>query len=96
MAHRAKLLLSCGMLLCLLGCQWCSRMSGPNWCSPGPAYLQREQAKRFDPYPDRDLGPDVRDIRPPDFQRQMAEPTRSRWTLGGATAPAAPAFVPQP
>jgi hypothetical protein len=54
---------------------------------PGRADYQRAQAKRFDPYPEPDIGSGANDfesqVRPPDFQRPMPEPTRSRWTIGG-------------
>jgi hypothetical protein len=54
---------------------------------PGRADYQRAQAKRFDPYPEPDIGAGANDfesqVRPPDFQRPMPEPTRARWTIGG-------------
>ena len=61
------------------GCQGLSR---PNWFHPGRIEQQRNQAKRFDPYPESDIGPSMDDARPPDFQQGMPVPTRSRWTLG--------------
>ncbi len=54
---------------------------------PGRADYQRAQARRFDPYPEPEIGSGANDyesqVRPPDFQRPMPEPTRSRWTIGG-------------
>jgi hypothetical protein len=60
----------------------CHGLSHPNLFHPGPAAYQRNQAKRYDPYPESDLGPSMEDARPPDFQQGMPVPTRSRWTLG--------------
>jgi hypothetical protein len=60
----------------------CHGLSHPNLFHPGPAALQRDQARRFDPYPESDIGPSMDEARPPDFQQGMPVPTRSRWTLG--------------
>jgi hypothetical protein len=53
---------------------------GPN-ASPG-VLLQKErnQAVRFDPYIDNDIGPKVDGGRPRDFGQQLPETVRSRWT----------------
>jgi hypothetical protein len=44
---------------------------------------QRNLAHRFDPFPDPDAGPSVREVRPRDFAVPPPEPSRSRWTLQG-------------
>lgn len=69
----------CAMTASLSGCHGLAR---PNLFHPGPAGYQRNQAKRFDPYPESDIGPSMDEARPPDFQQGMPAPTRSRWTLG--------------
>lgn len=66
-------------VIVLVGCHGLSR---PNLFHPGPAALQRSQARRFDPYPESDVGPSMDEARPPDYQQGMPVPTRSRWTLG--------------
>ena len=52
----------------------------------GPSELQRERATQFDPYPDQDMGPEVVGGRPLDYNRQIPEVERSRFT-GGAAQP---------
>jgi hypothetical protein len=63
----------------LCGCQG---IAYPDLLHPGRAEVQRNRAKRFDPYPESDVGPSMEEVRPPDFQRAMPEATRARWTLG--------------
>jgi hypothetical protein len=60
----------------------CRGLTHPNLFHPGAADYQRNQAKRFDPYPESDIGPSMEEARPPDFQQGMPVTTRSRWTLG--------------
>jgi hypothetical protein len=52
---------------------------GPN--SSPATLLQRErnQAVRFDPYLDNDIGPEVDGGRPRDYGQQLPETVRSRW-----------------
>ena len=52
----------------------------------GPSEIQRERATQFDPYPDQDMGPEVVGGRPLDYNRQIPEVERSRFT-GGAAQP---------
>ncbi len=66
----------------LVGCQGMRR---PQWFNPGPIDYQRQQAQRFDPYPDQDVGPRMEGTRPPGYQQQGAEPTRARWNEWGRT-----------
>jgi hypothetical protein len=60
----------------------CHGLAAPRWFHPGPANYQRAEARRFDPYPENDVGPSMKEVRPPDFQEGMPEATRSRWTIG--------------
>jgi len=55
-------------------------MSGPKWLHPGPAPYQQDKAVRFDPYPDNDIGPAMVGVRPRDYDKPLAEPSRARWT----------------
>jgi hypothetical protein len=80
MNRRLLLAVGCSALVPLAGCRG---MAMPNIFHPGPAGHQRNEAKRYDPYPESDIGPSVDEARPPDFQQGMPPPTRSRWTLGG-------------
>ena len=52
----------------------------------GDSREQRERATQFDPYPDQDMGPEVVGGRPLDYNRQIPEVERSRFT-GGAAQP---------
>ena len=60
--------------LALTGCS----LGRPNWGHPGPTAYQQHRATLFDPYADNDAGPEVVGARPPDFQKPLAEPVRSR------------------
>jgi hypothetical protein len=70
-------------LLLVLTVAGCAGTEPPRLFSPGPASYQRQQAQRFDPYPDNDMGPAMADVRPPDFQEPPPEPTRARWLKWG-------------
>ena len=52
----------------------------PRFSAWRPLWAQRQQIQRFDPYPDNDIGPPMEGVRPPDFQEQVTEPRRSRWS----------------
>lgn len=73
-------------------------------CYPGqthifngrPLDLQRRQLQRFDPYPDNDIGPPVVGARPPGFQEQITEPSRSRWLGPASTGGGLPPLDPLP
>ena len=71
-----------GASLAIAGLAGCRGLTHPNIFHPGSADYQRNQAKRFDPYPENDIGPSMDETRPPDFQQAMPVTTRSRWTLG--------------
>jgi hypothetical protein len=76
------LLLSLGLCLAI-ALSGCAGMVGPNWLHPGSASDQLRQAKRYDPYPETDMGPSTTNIRPRGFENPIAEPSRARWQLNG-------------
>ena len=49
------------------------------WWHPGPTMEQRVRASVHDPYPDRDLGPEVVGGRPREFNTQYPEAVRNRF-----------------
>lgn len=79
---RHHLMCCLAALLAIVVLTGCRGLTHPNLFHPGPAEYQRNQAKRFDPYPESDIGPSMEETRPPDFQQGMPVTTRSRWTLG--------------
>ncbi|MEX2142039.1 MAG: hypothetical protein WD894_22420 [Pirellulales bacterium] len=79
---RRNLVLWLGTAMSVAAFTGCRGLTPPNIFHPGPADYQRNQAKRFDPYPESDIGPSMDEARPPDFQQAMPVTTRSRWTLG--------------
>lgn len=64
------------LLLVAVGC---STSGQSNLFSPGPAAYQQRRAERFDPYAERETGPEIAGARPRDYDRPVAEPARSRW-----------------
>ncbi len=60
----------------------CRGTSMPNFWHPGPAGYQRQQATRFDPYPQPNIAPTIEEGRPPGYQTPIPETNRARWTLG--------------
>ncbi len=67
------------LLLALFGCQ---STAGPDWTHPGSAPKQQTRALRYDPFPENEPGPPMTGVRPREYQRPPAEPSRARWTLG--------------
>ena len=58
----------------------CSTSSGrTNLFCPGPAAYQQRRAERFDPYAERETGPEIVGARPREYDRPVAEPARARW-----------------
>ena len=47
---------------------------------PGTADRQQQRAQHWDPYPEPDIGPDVSEVRPRDFQHPVPEAERARRT----------------
>jgi hypothetical protein len=88
MISRSALLIAVSLLGTATGCAGVhGYFPNERLLHPGRADYQRAQAKRFDPYPEPDIGSGAADfesqVRPPDFQHPMPEPTRARWTIGG-------------
>ena len=74
MPKRYVTLLAMGALL-LGGCLGRTRL----W-DPGTAEKQQQRAQHWDPYPEPDIGPDVSEVRPRDFQLPVPEAERVRRT----------------
>jgi hypothetical protein len=81
----------------------------PQLANNEPAWYQLNQAKRFDPYPDPNMGPPVVGGRPPGFVQPRPEPDatkNSEFYMNNPSGyppsapavytPAAPAFAPAP
>ncbi len=62
------------LLLVNAGCG----LSRPRWFFPGSVGRQQSRAVAHDPYPDNEAGPDVQDVRPRDYARQLPEAVRSQ------------------
>ena len=54
--------------------------SGPNSSPAALLQKERNQAVRYDPYPDNDIGPEIDGGRPRDYSQQLPETVRGRWT----------------
>ena len=65
--------------LALAGCQ---STAAPSLAHPGPAKAKQNQAVRFDPYPENEMGPPMVGVRPPDYENPIPEPARARWQIG--------------
>lgn len=73
-----------GLVLASGAVAGCRGTGGPRWFHPGPAPYQREQATRFDPYPQTDnFGGDMSGARPIDYDRPIPETSRARWNQWG-------------
>ena len=75
--HKWLSLLS--LVALLLAAAGCSTSGGTNLLCPGPAAYQQRRAERFDPYSEREIGPEIAGARPREFDRPVAEPARVRW-----------------
>ncbi len=69
-----------------LGCETLGR---PNWCNPGSASQQLNQAKQFDPFPDPNIGPPILGGRPEGFMepRPEPDPVKHQFVPGAAGMP---------
>jgi hypothetical protein len=77
-----KRIFSLVFTLCLvLGAFGCCNLAGPEWLHPGSASDQLRRAKRYDPYPETDMGPSTTNTRPRGFENPIAEPSQARWEL---------------
>jgi len=72
-----RCLLCCTLAACPCGC---AGIRYPTWEPQGNLQQQRNQAVRYDPYIDNDIGPKVDGGRPRDYGQQLPEPVRARWT----------------
>jgi hypothetical protein len=79
---RRTILLALGFCL-LSGILGCRGIAGPNWLHPGTADDQLRQAKRYNPYPETDMGASTTNVVPRGFEHPVAEPSRARWQLNG-------------
>jgi hypothetical protein len=68
----------------MAGCY--NRIRMPNFAHPGTAQQQRDDAERFDPYPDPQAGPEVVGGRPPGYTRPLSE---TEWGRRYAAPPGA-------
>jgi hypothetical protein len=66
------------VLLLPLAAGGCAAGRGFNIFQPGTIQQQRLRATVHDPYPDRDLGPEVVGGRPREYQQPLPEPVRNR------------------
>jgi len=71
-----SLLLVAVFLMAMAGC---SSNGRTNWACPGPAAYQQQRAQRFDPYAEKEVGPEIVGARPREFDKPVAEPARARW-----------------
>jgi hypothetical protein len=71
-----------GLAICFLGfLSGCRTMSCPNWLHPGSEDAQLRTAKRYDPFPETNMGPGTTNLRPRGFENPIAEPSQARWEL---------------
>ncbi len=87
-----------GAMLCLLTCSFFGCNTGTRYPRFDPAAnvglppnasrddvleRERQQAVRFDPYPDNDIGPKIDGGRPIGYGQQLPEAVRGRWVRQG-------------
>ncbi|MDX1962332.1 MAG: membrane or secreted protein [Pirellulales bacterium] len=68
-----------GGVILMAGCQ--SHNGRSIFDPPGTITEQRNEAVRFDPFTDNDIGPEVDGGRPRDYNRPIPEVQRARWQL---------------
>jgi hypothetical protein len=74
---------SFGLLaLIIIGLAGCQSTSPPSLTHPGSAKAQQNQAVRFDPYPENEMGPAMVGVRPRAYENPIPEPARARWQIG--------------
>lgn len=76
--------LAAALMLLVFASEGCARWTFPRLAA-GPARDQRARAQKFDPFPERESGPELVGARPPGFDRPLAEPIRAqfeRWSYG--------------
>jgi hypothetical protein len=71
-----------GLILWILaGMAGCSSLACPEWLHPGSEDDQLRRAKRYDPFPEADMGASTTNVRPRGFENPIAEPSQARWQL---------------
>jgi hypothetical protein len=67
----------------LTGCGWMNAPTfrTPSLLHPGPAAYQQRSAVQFDPYPSKDLGPEVAGFRPHGYRVPPNEVTQGQRNL---------------
>lgn len=63
-------------LLLLAALAGCRDIATPRLLNPGSAPLQAARARRFDPFPENDVGPSTVSMRPPGFEHEYPEAER--------------------
>lgn len=66
-------------VLLVAGAAGCADVARPSLFHPGPADYQQRRAERYDPYPEKDVGPPVVGARPREYENPPAEVLRARW-----------------
>jgi hypothetical protein len=65
------------MILCTLA--GCKTTATPDLEHPRSATVQQKRALRYDPYPENNVGTNMSDVRPREYQNPPAEPSQARW-----------------
>ncbi len=68
-----------GLALAMTGLTGCQSLVNRGWVAPpGPMNYQQANAVVHDPFPQADIGPDDKSMRPPDYQNPLALPVRNQ------------------
>ncbi|PAY16757.1 membrane or secreted protein [Rhodopirellula sp. SM50] len=63
----------------MTGLTGCQSLVNRGWVAPpGPMNYQQANAVVHDPFPQADIGPDDKSMRPPDYQNPLALPVRNQ------------------
>jgi hypothetical protein len=81
--------LTAWMLVLALGAatSGCAGVSRPSWLFPGTAEVQQQRARRYDPYPEPQVGPDIVGGRPLSYENPRAEVRRVQPPLDPYSSP---------
>lgn len=66
-------------LFAIVGSAGCASTGLPRVFDDRTVDEQRQDAERFDPYPEAETGPNNLGTRPREFDKGVAEPSRARW-----------------
>ncbi|WP_286177739.1 hypothetical protein [Stieleria mannarensis] len=65
--------------MAITGITGCQSLVQRGWIAPpGPMNYQQANAVVHDPFPQADIGPDDKSIRPPDYQNPLSLPVRNQ------------------